>query len=126
MITPLISNQNVFAKAFEAALKIFELSGQFPQDGQNSLHNKIIRSSSTVCTELLEAWQGRRTKEIFVKKLDNAAIEVSEVQDSIESAVNCGCLEIDTGIQLNEKYNQILMKIVEMIKDPGKWLSQIT
>ena len=51
---------DVYKKAFEAAMKIFELSKQFPKEETYSLTDQIRRSSRSVCANLAEAWRKRR------------------------------------------------------------------
>lgn len=126
VVSQLLSAQNIYSMAFEAALKLFELSRLVPHDGPGSLHNKIIQSSAAVCSHLTDAWQNRDKKELFLAKLDQATIDISETQIEIESAVNCGYLDAELGKQLCDKYNQLLYKIVEVIKEPNQWLVHST
>lgn len=52
----------VFQIAFEAAMRIFELSKQFPIEERYALTDQIRRSSRSVCANLAEAWRKRRYK----------------------------------------------------------------
>jgi four helix bundle protein len=49
----------VYQKAFDAAMKIFELSKRFPVEEKYSLTDQIRRSSRSVCANLAEAWRKR-------------------------------------------------------------------
>jgi four helix bundle protein len=42
--------------AFEAAMRIFELSKKFPVEERYSLTDQICRSSRSVCANLAQAW----------------------------------------------------------------------
>ena len=59
----------VYQKAFDAAMRIFELSKSFPKEETYSLTDQIRRSSRSVCANLAEAWRKRRYEKAFVSKL---------------------------------------------------------
>ena len=59
----------VYKKAFDAAMLIFELSKKFPKEETYSLTDQIRRSSRSVCANLAEAWRKRRYKAAFIAKL---------------------------------------------------------
>jgi len=50
----------VYQKAFEATVQIFELTRAFPDDERYSLTDQLRRSSRSVCANLAEAWRKRR------------------------------------------------------------------
>ena len=50
----------VYKKAYKFAMKIFELTKQWPLEEKFSLVNQIRRASRSVCTNLREAWAKRR------------------------------------------------------------------
>lgn len=50
----------VYKLAFETAMKIFEISKQFPNEEKYSLTDQIRRSSRSVCSSLAEGWRKRR------------------------------------------------------------------
>ena len=58
----------VYRKAFEAAMLIFELSKSFPKEETFSLTDQIRRSSRSVCANLAEAWRKRRYIAAFISK----------------------------------------------------------
>lgn len=59
----------IYKMAFDAAMKIFELSKEFPVEERYSLTDQIRRSSRSVCANLAEAWRKRRYEAAFVAKL---------------------------------------------------------
>ena len=67
----------IYQKAFDAAMTIFELSKQFPQEERYSLIDQIRRSSRSVCANLAEAWRKRRYKASFVAKLNDCEAEAA-------------------------------------------------
>ncbi len=58
----------VFQKATEAAMGIFELSKGFPREETYSLTDQMRRSSRSVCANVAEAWRKRRYQKSFVSK----------------------------------------------------------
>lgn len=65
----------VYQLAFEVAMRIFELSKQFPIEEKYSLTDQIRRSSRSVCANLTEAWRKRRYEAAFISKLSDAEAE---------------------------------------------------
>jgi four helix bundle protein len=112
----------VYQMAFEAAMKIFELSKKFPPEERYSLTDQIRRSSRSVCANLAEAWRKRRYAAAFILKLNDSEAEAIETQTWIEFAVRCGYLDPDTGMQLHQTYDHVLGKLVRMIVNPSPWL----
>ena len=112
----------VYQLAFEAAMRIFELSKKFPPEERYSLTDQIRRSSRSVCANLAEAWRKRRYEAAFVAKLSDSEAEAAETQAWIEFAVKSNYLEIEIGRELYRTYNQILGKLVNMINNPSPWL----
>jgi four helix bundle protein len=70
----------VYRKAFDAAMQIFELSKAFPREEIYSLTDQIRRSSRSLCANLAEAWRKRRYEKAFVSKLSDAESEAAETQ----------------------------------------------
>jgi 23S rRNA-intervening sequence protein len=82
----------VYRKAFDAAMLIFELSKKFPKEETYSLTDQIRRSSRSVCTNLAEVWRKRRY------------------------------LERDQSVPLYKSYDEILRMLVAMINKPQSWV----
>jgi four helix bundle protein len=116
----------VYQLAFDAAMKIYELSKQFPTEERYSLTDQVRRSSRSVCANLAEAWRKRRYERAFLSKLSDSEAEASETQVWLEFAVNCQYLEAETGRELYQTYNHILGKLVTMINNPSPWLIKRT
>lgn len=119
----------VYQMAFDAAMKIFELSKKFPVEERYSLTDQIRRSSRSVCANLAEAWRKRRYGGAFVAKLNDCVrgacrrqAEAAETQTWIEFAVKCNYLNVELGRELYGIYNQILGGLVNMIANPTPWL----
>jgi four helix bundle protein len=112
----------VYQMAFDAAMKIFEVSKKFPVEERYSLTDQIRRSSRSVCANLAEAWRKRRYEAAFVAKLSDCEAESAETQTWIEFAVKCNYLDVETGRELYGTYNQVLGSLVNMINNPSPWL----
>jgi 23S rRNA-intervening sequence protein len=52
----------VYRKAFNTAMLLFEASKSFPKEETYSLTDQMRRSSRSVCANLAEAWRKRRYK----------------------------------------------------------------
>lgn len=112
----------VYCAAFEASMRVFELSKAFPAEERYSLTDQVRRSSRSVCANLAEGWRKRRYEGSFVAKLVDAEGEAAETQTWIEYAVRCGYMSRDDGSALYRSYNTILATLVTIRKHPEKWL----
>ena len=63
----------VYSSGFEAAMRIFEYSKQWPRDERYALTDQIRRSSRSVCGNIAEAWRKRLYVPNFVSKLSDAS-----------------------------------------------------
>lgn len=112
----------VYQMAFEAAMRIFELTKSFPKEETYSLTDQIRRSSRSVCTNIAEAWRKRRYAAAFVSKLNDSESEAAETQVWLEFSVKCGYLDATIGRELYITYDNILGKLVNMILHPEQWV----
>lgn len=112
----------VYQMAFDAAMRIFEVSKKFPIEERYSLTDQIRRSSRSVCANLAEAWRKRRCEAAFVAKLNDCEAESAETQTWLEFAVKCNYLDVETGREIYATYNRILGGLVSMIANPEPWL----
>jgi four helix bundle protein len=112
----------VYNKAFDAAMLIFQESKSFPKEETYSLTDQIRRSSRSVCANLAEAWRKRRYKAAFISKLSDSESEAAETQVWIEFAMKCGYLERGQSVPLYKSYDEILRMLVAMINKPQSWV----
>ena len=112
----------VYQKAFDAAMKIFELSKAFPKEETYSLTDQIRRSSRSVCANLAEAWRKRRYEGSFVSKLSDAEGEVAETQVWLEFAVKCRYMKREDAAVLYKIYAEVIRTFVGMINHPETWV----
>jgi four helix bundle protein len=112
----------VYKLAFDAAMRIFELSRQFPAEERFSLTDQMRRSSRSVCSNIAEAWRKRRYEAAFVSKLSDAEAEAAETQTWLRFARECDYLAVETANSLCITYDHIIVKLVRMIANPNPWL----
>jgi four helix bundle protein len=111
----------VYQMAFEAAMEIFELTKDFPKEEKYSLTDQIRRSSRSVCANIAESFRKRRYPKSFVAKLSDSESEAAETQVWLEFSFQCKYIENVKFQRLNEIYNQIIGKLVNMALQPEKW-----
>ena len=113
---------DVYRKAFDAAMRLFEISRGFPKEETYSLTDQIRRCSRSVCANLAEAWRKRRYQAAFISKLSDSESEAAETQVWIEFAVKCSYLDRENALPLYQVYEEVLRMIVAMINNPECWI----
>jgi four helix bundle protein len=112
---------DVYRMAMAAAVHIFEISKRFPVEERYSLTDQVRRSSRSVCANIAEAWRKRRYPGAFVSKLSDAEAEAAETEVWLEVAVRCGYLDQVQASLLEQEYEHVLGKLVNMISHPQQW-----
>jgi four helix bundle protein len=112
----------VYQKAFDAAMQIFEATRSFPKEETYSLTDQIRRSSRSVCSNLAEAWRKRHYEAAFISKLSDAESEAAETQVWLEFAVKCKYMTRDQAAALYKLYDGIIATVVGMITHPETWV----
>jgi four helix bundle protein len=102
----------VYQRAFDVAMRIFELSNPFPKEETYALTDRIRRSSRSVCANLAEAWRKRRYEKAFVSKLSDSEAEVAETQVWLAFVARCGYMQRDEAKELYQAYNDIVRTLV--------------
>ena len=70
---------DVYRMAFDAAMRVFEISRSFPREETYSLTDPMRRSSRSVCGNLAEAWRRRRYAAAFAGRLNDCEAEAALV-----------------------------------------------
>jgi len=112
---------DVYKMAFKAAMKIFEISKRFPKEETFSLTDQIRRSSRSVCGNLAEAFRKRRYPKSFVFKISDSEGEAAETQNWLDFALNCSYFTKSEYNELDETYENIIGKLVNMSLHPENW-----
>ena len=112
---------DVYQLAFKAAMEIFELTKEFPKEEKFSLTDQIRRSSRSVCSNTAEAFRKRKYPKSFVAKLSDAEGEAAETQVWLSFSLHCQYIDKNTFQKLNDTYEQIIGKLVNMAMKPESW-----
>jgi four helix bundle protein len=111
----------VYRAAFEAAVRIQEISSAWPKEERFSLTDQVRRSSRAVCACTAEAWRKRRYPAHFTSKLSDADSEAAEPQSWLEFALHFGYITRADFEQLDAAYEGIAGGLVRMMTEPDKW-----
>ncbi len=112
---------DVYQLAMQAALEVFEVTKSFPVEERYSLTDQVRKSSRSVCANIAEAWRKRLHPAAFVSKLSDAEAEAAETQVWLEMAIRCSYLNQEKSKLLDQQYEHILGKLVNMISHPDQW-----
>ena len=112
----------VYQKAFQLAMRIFELSKRFPAEERFALTSQIRRSSRSVCLNLREAWAKRRYEAHFVSKLTDCDGENAETDSSLDFARDCGYITHEHHAELVSVCREVGRMLGSMINDPRSFL----
>lgn len=111
----------VYKKAFEVAMRFFELSKGFPKEEVYSLTDQGRRSARSVCANIAEAWRKRHYQAHFRSKLTDAESEAAETQVWIQFAVRCGYLSQAEAESLTCKTEEVIKMLVAMRIKASQW-----
>jgi four helix bundle protein len=112
----------VYKEAFRLAMKIFELSKEFPKEERYSLTDQIRRSSRSVCSNMTEAFRKRQYPKQFVSKLSDSDAESSETLVWLDFALACKYISTEAHKELVQKNGEIGKMLGNMIKYPDKFI----
>jgi four helix bundle protein len=110
-----------YQKSYELAMKIFELTKDFPKEEKYSLTDQIRRSSRSVCANIAEAYRKRLYCKHYIMKLTDADGECSETSVWVDFAKDCCYMTKEIAIDLGKGYNEVGMLIGYMINQPEKF-----
>jgi four helix bundle protein len=111
----------VYQAAFEAAMRIFELSKGWPSEEKFALTGQVRRSSRAVCECIAEAWAKRRYPRHFSSKLTDADSEAAETRSWLDFALRCSYLARRDYEDLDGRYDRISASLVSMITGADEW-----
>ncbi|HPC73010.1 MAG TPA: four helix bundle protein [Syntrophales bacterium] len=112
---------DVYQKAFNTGMKIFQMTQAFPPDEKYSLTDQIRRSSRAVCSNLAEAWRKRKYTAVFRNKLTDAMQEASETQSWLEFCVACKYIDKNLFQELDSEYETIIAMLNKMDQQADKF-----
>jgi four helix bundle protein len=111
----------VYRRAFDAAMKIFQLTKKFPAEERFSLVDQMRRASRSVCANLSEAWRKRRYAAVFKNKITDSMQEASETQCWLEFSFSCRYIEKDIFDKLDDEYEQIIAMLNSVERNAEKF-----
>ena len=112
----------VYQKAYELAMKVYDISKRFPSEEKFALTSQIRRSSRSVCLNLREAWAKRRYEAHFVSKLTDSDGESNETDSSLDFAKDCNYIGLGEHRELTALCPEIGRMLGSMIKEPSSFL----
>jgi len=112
----------VYKKAYELAMRIFEVSKNFPPGERFGLTGQIRRSSRSVCLNLREAWAKRRYEAHFISKLTDCDGENSETDSSLDFAKDCRYITDQQHLELTCLCVEVGKMLGRMIQSPRAFL----
>jgi len=111
----------VWKKAMDLAMEIFEVTKIFPPEEKYALADQIRRSSRSVPANIAEAWRKRRYPAAFISKLNDAEGESAETQTHLEIAKRCGYIDPESASRLDSLYEEIMAMLVSMLAHSDQW-----
>ena len=117
-----VKELNVYIKAFELSMRIFEITKRFPREEQYALTSQIRRSSRSTCLNLREAWAKRRYPAHFVCKLSECDGENSETDSSLDFALRCQYINEQQHAELTALCTETGRMLGSMILNPAPFL----
>lgn len=112
----------VYKKAYQLAMEIFELSKNYPPEEKYALTSQIRRSSRSISMNLREAWAKRRYEAHFISKLTDCDGENSETDTSLDFALDCGYLTPRQHQNLTDLCAEIGKMLGSMLRNPEPFL----
>src|SRR6267378_2756017 len=112
----------VYTRAYELAMRVFELSKNFPAEERFALTGQIRRSSRSVCLNLREAWAKRKYEAHFISKLTDCDGENSETDSSLDFAKDCRYVTDQQHLELTCLSREIGRMLGSMMKNPDSFL----
>lgn len=111
----------VYRRAFEAAMAIFQLTKGFPAEEKYALVDQIRRASRSVCANIAEAWRKRRYIAVFKNKITDSMQEGPETQCWLEFSLACQYIDLGTFDKLDNEYEQIIAMLNSVEKNAEKF-----
>jgi len=112
----------VYQKAFALAMKIFEITKDFPSAEKYELTDQIRRSSRAVCRAIGEGYRKRQYPKHFSSKISDADMENTETQVSLDFAEACKYITHELYLELLDNSEEVGRMLNHMVENPEKYL----
>ena len=110
----------VYKKAFDLAMKVFEITKKFPSEEKYELTDQIRRSSRAICRAIGEGYRKRQYPRHFSSKMSDADMENTETQVSLDFAKTCNYISQEEYKELLDNSEEIGRMLNHMIENPEK------
>lgn len=111
----------VYKRAFNASMRIYQMTKEFPSDERFSLIDQIRRSSRSVCSNLAEGWRKRKYPAVFKNKITDSMQEASETQCWLEFSFACQYFDNTVFKKLDDEYEEIILMLNSIEKNFKKF-----
>jgi four helix bundle protein len=111
----------VYHKAFDLAMKIFEVTKKFPSEEKYELTDQIRRSSRAVCRAIGEGYRKRQYPKHFSSKMSDADMENTETQVSLDFAETCNYISHEEYQVLLDNSEEVGRMLNHMVENPEKY-----
>jgi four helix bundle protein len=117
-----VKELTVYVKAYQMAMRIYEISKRFPKEEQFALTGQVRRSSRSICMNPREAWAKRRYPPHFLCKLTDCDGENGETDTSLDFARDCGYITAQEHRELTDCCAEVGKMLGAMINNPAPFL----
>jgi four helix bundle protein len=111
----------VYQRAFNAAMEIFQITKGFPGEEKYSMMDQVRRSSRSVCSNIAEGWRKRKYEPVFCNKMTDSMQEASETQCWLEIAHACHYISNDIFLRMDREYESIIGMLISIEKKSKKF-----
>jgi len=111
----------VYKKAFDLAMKVFEITKKFPSEEKYELTGQIRRSSRAVCRAIGEGYRKRQYPKHFSSKMSDADMENTETQVSLDFAETSKYISLEEYQGLLNNSEEIGRMLNHMVENPEKY-----
>ena len=111
----------VYQKAFDLAMKIYEITKKFPSEEKFELTDQIRRSSRAVCRAIGEGYRKRQYPRHFSSKMSDADMENTETQVSLDFAETCKYISHEEYQALLDNSEEVGRMLNHMVENPEKY-----
>ena len=111
----------VYKKAFDLAMRVFEITKEFPKEEKYELTDQIRRSSRAVCRAIGEGYRKRQYPKHFSSKMSDADMENTETQVSLDFAETCKYISQEQYQGLLNSSEEVGRMLNHMVENPEKY-----
>ena len=111
----------VYQKAFDLAMRVFEITKKFPSEEKYELTDQVRRSSRAVCRAIGEGYRKRQYPKHFSSKMSDSDMENTETQVSLDFAITCKYISEDEYQELLTGSEEVGRMLNHKVENPEKY-----